>query len=341
MGRIDKIINPVDGSPNPIALEDNAVLLSGYCSELGHIRNGMLFALSGPETFQALYDDQDDEFTTEEFSIGTPIYVYKGTTVLNDVQVHNLKAYISYYDVPLSVNGVDIDQHTGDYFDNYGDVWLQVQISSDYARWKPVAIVGTKGLVVKCFYIYLGSFTGDLNGQLQTDIDHFMLETENQMYYFDDTSLIKFEDWRLKNHDSSITSFYTVGNAQGVGTCSTDPVTENTTAMIGVVAGYQLAKNYVTITFAYDVPANATLNINSQGAKAIYQNPSTALLAGTIKSQDKVLFYYDGRHYVIANISDRHTLVTSIGAGSQDYEYPSAKCVYDIIGNVEALLAAI
>ena len=33
--------------------------------------------------------------------------------------------------------------------------------------------------------------------------------------------------------------------------------------------------------------------------------------------------------------------VTSISAQSTDTEYPSAKCVYDIVGNIETLLAAI
>ena len=34
-------------------------------------------------------------------------------------------------------------------------------------------------------------------------------------------------------------------------------------------------------------------------------------------------------------------LVTSISSSSTDTQYPSAKCVYDIIGDVESLLAAI
>lgn len=34
-------------------------------------------------------------------------------------------------------------------------------------------------------------------------------------------------------------------------------------------------------------------------------------------------------------------LVTSISSSSTDTQYPSAKCMYDILGNVETLLAAI
>ena len=34
-------------------------------------------------------------------------------------------------------------------------------------------------------------------------------------------------------------------------------------------------------------------------------------------------------------------LVTSLSSASTDSQYPSAKCVYDIIGDVESLLASI
>lgn len=34
-------------------------------------------------------------------------------------------------------------------------------------------------------------------------------------------------------------------------------------------------------------------------------------------------------------------LVTSISSSSTDTQYPSAKCVYDIVGDIETLLAAI
>ena len=38
---------------------------------------------------------------------------------------------------------------------------------------------------------------------------------------------------------------------------------------------------------------------------------------------------------------DVNNKVTSLSASSTDAQYPSAKCVYDMIGNVEALLAAL
>ena len=38
---------------------------------------------------------------------------------------------------------------------------------------------------------------------------------------------------------------------------------------------------------------------------------------------------------------DKSNLVTSINASSTDTQYPSAKCMYDIVGNVEALINAL
>lgn len=60
---------------------------------------------------------------------------------------------------------------------------------------------------------------------------------------------------------------------------------------------YNLTPNgIVAVSFASDVPANATLNINSQGAKAIYYRGS-ALVANVIRGGDTVTFGYDGTRY--------------------------------------------
>ena len=65
------------------------------------------------------------------------------------------------------------------------------------------------------------------------------------------------------------------------------------------LADYTLTINgIVAVTFAEDVPANATLNINSQGAKPIYFRGS-AIVANVIKGGDTVTFAYDGTHYDI------------------------------------------
>lgn len=43
----------------------------------------------------------------------------------------------------------------------------------------------------------------------------------------------------------------------------------------------------------------------------------------------------------VSGKEDKSNKVTSLSASSTDTQYPSAKCVYDLIGDVESLLAAI
>lgn len=43
----------------------------------------------------------------------------------------------------------------------------------------------------------------------------------------------------------------------------------------------------------------------------------------------------------ISNMQTTNNLVTSVSSSSTDSQYPSAKCVYDIIGDIESLLAAV
>ena len=43
----------------------------------------------------------------------------------------------------------------------------------------------------------------------------------------------------------------------------------------------------------------------------------------------------------ISGKEDKSNKVTSISSSSTDTQYPSAKCVYDLVGDIETLLAAI
>ena len=93
----------------------------------------------------------------------------------------------------------------------------------------------------------------------------------------------------------------------GIGTCSTS----SGTALAVSLSGYELVQNgIVAVTFQYDVPASATLNINSKGAKAIYYK-GAAITANVIKAGDTVMFAYDGTNYV----------VTSLGSGGSVESY--------------------
>ena len=54
----------------------------------------------------------------------------------------------------------------------------------------------------------------------------------------------------------------------------------------------------VAIKFTTDVPANATLNINSKGAKSVFYR-GAAITAGIIQNGDIAYFMYDGTNYVL------------------------------------------
>ena len=85
----------------------------------------------------------------------------------------------------------------------------------------------------------------------------------------------------------------------GYGTCST---AESTTAKAVTLSNYLLVKNgVVSVKFTYAVPAGATMNINSKGAKNIYYK-GAAITAGVIKAGDVATFIYDGTQYQLIAI---------------------------------------
>lgn len=86
---------------------------------------------------------------------------------------------------------------------------------------------------------------------------------------------------------------------QGYGTCSTAAAT---VAKVGTLANYELVTGgIVSIKFTNAVPASATLNINSKGAKNIFYKGS-AITANVIKAGDTATFIYDGTRYQLISI---------------------------------------
>lgn len=82
----------------------------------------------------------------------------------------------------------------------------------------------------------------------------------------------------------------------GYGVCDT---AEATTAKVATLSSYTLRTGgIVAVRFAYNVPANSTLNINSRGAKPIFQR-TWAITSNVIKSGDIATFVYDGTNYVL------------------------------------------
>lgn len=87
----------------------------------------------------------------------------------------------------------------------------------------------------------------------------------------------------------------------GYGTCSTSA---STTAKVATLTDYELKANgFVAIKFTYAVPANATLNINSKGAKSIYHG-SSKIKANIIKAGDIATFVYNGSYYYLVAINN-------------------------------------
>ena len=80
----------------------------------------------------------------------------------------------------------------------------------------------------------------------------------------------------------------------GYGTCST---AASTTAKTVTLSNYNLVTNgIVAVKFTNAVPASATMNINSKGAKSIYYKGS-AITAGVINAGDVATFIYNGSQY--------------------------------------------
>lgn len=110
-----------------------------------------------------------------------------------------------------------------------------------------------------------------------------------QIFVYDGTGWIR-DFWEN-------TTYSNVALGQGYATCTTAAAT---VAKVGTLASYTLATGgIVSVKFSYDVPASATLNINSKGAKSIYFRGS-AITAGIIKAGDIATFIYSGQYHLIS-----------------------------------------
>ena len=98
---------------------------------------------------------------------------------------------------------------------------------------------------------------------------------------------------------ASISGIAPVKYGFAYGECSTAAAT---TAKTATITNYALVANsIVSIRFTYAVPASATLNINSLGAKAIYYR-NAAITADVIGAGDTATFIYDGTYYRLISL---------------------------------------
>lgn len=119
-------------------------------------------------------------------------------------------------------------------------------------------------------------------------------------YVYDGTGYV-FIGW------SFITTYNPQTLGSGYGTCSTAAAT---TAKVVTLSGYILTTNgYVAVKFTNAVPANATMNINNRGAKAIYHR-GAAIKAGIINAGDIAHFVYNGSQYILLSTDGAIELAT-------------------------------
>ena len=126
------------------------------------------------------------------------------------------------------------------------------------------------------------------------------------MYVYDG-SVFRFVSW---TYDAN-TTYSNASLGQGFGTCSTAAATA---AKVVALTNYALTTGgIVSVKFTYAVPANATMNINSKGAKSIFYK-GVAITAGVINAGDIATFIYDGTQYQLISLD-------SGGSGSSSGNY--------------------
>lgn len=102
--------------------------------------------------------------------------------------------------------------------------------------------------------------------------------------------------WDIFYGYNSNTTYSNASLGQGYGTCST---AEATVAKVVTLSSYALTTGgIVAVKFTNAVPANATLNINSKGAKAIYYRGSK-IIDGIIGAGDIAYFIYSTYYHLL------------------------------------------
>lgn len=89
-----------------------------------------------------------------------------------------------------------------------------------------------------------------------------------------------------------------LGHGYASSTAGTSP------AFTAAISNYTLNGGnggFIAIKFSADVPANATLNVQSTGAKSIYWK-NAAITAGVIQSGDTAILTYDGTRYQLLGV---------------------------------------
>ena len=117
-------------------------------------------------------------------------------------------------------------------------------------------------------------------------------KNRNVFYVFNGTNWV----WLGASYDNN-TTYSNASLGQGYATQSNESAATAITATLG---SYALTTGgIVAVKFTYDVPSDATLNVNSKGAKAIYFKGS-AITNGIIKAGDTATFIYSTNYHLIS-----------------------------------------
>lgn len=87
--------------------------------------------------------------------------------------------------------------------------------------------------------------------------------------------------------------------------------------------------------------AQSGVAIASAGFLTSHQDISGKANVGDCYTKQESDAKYLTSHQDISGKQDTSNLVTSLSASSTDTQYPSAKCVYDILGDIETLLQGV
>lgn len=100
----------------------------------------------------------------------------------------------------------------------------------------------------------------------------------------------------------------------------------------GAVNYYNDLPNDVTIGDCYSVLYEGTSGSTPSGAEYVW---------GKINGQSAAAWIQLGKEIDTSSFEQVSNKVTTLDGNSTDTQYPSAKCVYDLIGDVETLLATL
>ena len=126
-----------------------------------------------------------------------------------------------------------------------------------------------------------------------------------------------------------------------------DLVDENLTAIFPVTVSGSSPTTFAELEAAIAAGKVPMILTSEDVFQLMYYMPGDSAIFSSIYHAGVFLYDIDGSNdtWTSSNVTfgDESTSnkVTSISSSSTDTQYPSAKCVYDLVGDIETLLAAI